>query len=184
MKKLILSGVVASILSTSMYAESVTKDYFGIKTGSFSYDESFVAAEEYDSLNGYSNYKTHDKMTTTGINFGRLVQKENGFVYGSNADVYSISEGMFGIGVELRLGYAPKEQLAIYGTLGYSLNALTDYVGTDGTNYGIGMTYDINERFGAYVDYKVHNLTISDDNNNDLFDRKATGLAFGIGIKY
>jgi hypothetical protein len=178
MKKLVLSTLAISVIATGALAGSKITNYVGAKISDYSYDNKptvfndDLKNEELASLN------------TTGIYLSRMFKKDSGLLFGSSSEFYGIGDGKWGVGIDFRLGYAPIEKLSVYGIAGYSMNFLSDYHYNAGFNYGIGATYDINNDFSVFADYKNHSLTLTDSDGNDLGSSDASGLGFGIALSY
>jgi hypothetical protein len=142
-----------------------------------------LESETVSGIDTVSKNTKFDKLDYSGINIGRIVQKESGLVLGSSANFFGAGQGSWGVGIDLRVGYAPMDDLSIYALGGYNLMFLSDYTVAKGTNVGLGVTYDISESFAFVTEYKTHTLTVSTDNRADV-SAKAKGLSVGLAFSF
>jgi hypothetical protein len=179
----ILSTIVAVALSSSVVnaseIKSSVKDYFTFTKASYKLDSPTYALKSDVELQN----TVYDELDYTGLNIGRIVKKESGLVLGSSANFFSVGQDSWGIGVDVRVGYAPINDLSVYGIVGYNMMFLTDYTMAKGLNTGVGITYDISENFAFVSEYKTYNLTVSTDDRADTTN-KAKGLSVGLALAF
>lgn len=166
MRKILLSGIVGSLLLTSANADIVDRGHFGISLGSIKFENSSAGA----SVGVISKF---EKNIIGNLYFG----------FGTNLEIFdasNISDEDLGILADIYpiITYDITNNLSVNGsyayTVGYLGGSRTDN-GFDGTTASFGIAYKFSNSFEIEAKYKHSELEWT---NDIKFDTDRVNLAF------
>lgn len=134
LKKIIVSGLVASALSSTLFAENYM--YVGASKA-----ELFE-----ESVNAFQ------------FGLGGNTVLQNNIVIGSSLVYHKgkLEDASFnGIGVDIHLGYSPLESLLVYGIGSYQVQSISSN-SSSGIGYGGGASYTFLDSFALALEYKTY----------------------------
>ncbi|MFX4219107.1 hypothetical protein ACOL3B_09450 [Aliarcobacter butzleri] len=166
MKKVLLSGIVGSLLLTSANADIVDRGHFGISLGSIKFENADAGA----SVGFISKFEKNV--------FGDLY-----FGLGTNLEIFdasNISDEDLGILADIYpiITYDITKNISVNGSYAYTAGYLSGNRsdnGFDGTTAGVGIAYKFSNGFEIEAKYKHSSLEWT---NDIKFDADRVNLAF------
>ena len=164
MKISILSQLLVFTLLSSSLLTAESSSYIGIKVGSLSSDKSVYALED-DEEYHINTYIKYDDVSLLGLDFYSISRYENSLLIGLGVDLMlnkgNILEGGM-LDIDFKLG-AYYEDFSAYAIIGYGIQSLSNYTVAHGVYYGGAINYDLLESLAVKVEYRIHNLETTDN---------------------
>ena len=135
----------------------------------------------------------YGNTTITGFNIGlgSDTYRESGFYTGFDFDVNFgevSSEQVIGMGMDINIGWAFFDQLAVYGLVGYNSQSIynsyrSEYDTYLGFGYGAGVNYKFNNNFAIDLKYKTATLEYFDTTNVEFTGVDFDYSSLGVNLK-
>jgi len=184
MKKIAITILVTTLLSTTLFAE--TNNYIGLKFGTLNTSKS-VYGNDSDSETSPLLIK-YDDVSLTGIEYQLLHNFENNLLMWGMGVEAMFNKGDFikggTLGLDFKFGTHYKD-FNFYGLAGVGLQSLSSYTVATGIFYGAGINYNLFKHMGLNIEYKNYNLKTTD--NDDITANQSyslSGILAGISVKF